>query len=447
MFPGVPMAPSTREHLPAEARFRGASSMNVRRLPAAVAAFLAAAVLPVKAATLRVPGQFGSIQSAIEAAAKGDTVSVSPGTFRERLRLKTGIIVRSEGDDAKGTLGLRRAESTTLDCPGGSGPGVEMAKDATLDGFTITGVGKYDDALWLHHFDTRGNEQEHESIGGSADPGISAACDCAVLNNIVHHIGSTGIAIAGAPGVLVSPRLAGNICYRNMGGGIGVMQGAAGVVERNVCFENFHAGIGCDAASPAVRDNICRGNIRAGIGISNGASPQVVGNRCFENRRAGIGIRTGRATRPLVERNECADNGMAGIGVEEGARPILLKNRLTGNKLVAIGVTGGSEATIRDNELVRDGGAPPMIAVLDDSSALITGNTIRGGGVAGILVKGKAVIRGNDFTGNGPAAKPPANNAIWAQAGAEVTMGGNRVEGWKRAVNRADGASVKVEKD
>lgn len=395
-------------------------------------------VTSLHAATLRVPVPFATIQAAIQSAAKGDTVMVAAGTYRERLVLKAGIIVCSEGDDTQGQTGLKRAEATILDGTGGHGPGVEMAAGATLDGFTVTGVGVYDDALWRHHFATQGNEQPHEPIGQAGVPGISVTSDCTVRKNIVHHIGDTGIAITGK----VSPLVTGNVCFRNMGGGIGSMKGSTARIEGNTCHENFHAGIGCNASSPVVKGNVCHGNIRAGIGISEGSSPTVTGNRCFKNRRAGIGIRTGKDTRPVVQGNECSENEMAGIGVEEGARPRIVKNRVIANKLVAIGVTGGAEATIQDNELAREGGVPPLIAVLEGSRAVVTGNAIRGGGVAAILVKGKAEIRGNHFIGNGPAAKPPANQAVWAQAGSEVICTGNRIEAWKQAISAAKDAKV-----
>ncbi|WP_395715986.1 right-handed parallel beta-helix repeat-containing protein [Prosthecobacter sp.] len=388
---------------------------------------LSAVCCEVFAATIHVPQDHASVQMAIDAAKPGDIVLVAAGTYREPLKLKPGVIVKSAGNDEKGKVGLKRAEATILE------GGVEMAAKAVLDGFTVTGVGNYDEKLWQHHFDTQGNEQPHEHIGADGTPGIAVAVECSVLNNIVHHIGYTGIAITGG-----SPRLAGNICYRNMGGGIGSMKGSTAIIEKNECFENFYAGIGCDASSPAIRDNFCHDNIRAGIGISEGSSPLVSGNRCHHNRRAGIGIRTGGATRPIVEHNLCRDNAMAGIGIEDGARPLLLENRLIDNKLVAIGVTGGSSAMIRDNELVREGGAPPMIAVLDQSKASILGNTIRGGGVAAILVKGTAEIRDNRFIGGSPRA----TNAIWAPSGAVVRLANNHVELWKHELNAAKDAQV-----
>lgn len=386
-------------------------------------------LLLLAAATIHVPADHPSVQKALEAAKAGDTVLVAAGRYRGALRLKPGVIVKSAGKDEKGKTGLKRAEATILE------GGVEMAEDAVLDGFTVTGVGSYDDKLWQQHFDTQGNHQPHSHIGEPGRPGIAVGVKCAVLNNIVHHIGYTGIAVSGAG---AAPRIAGNVCCRNMGGGIGSMKGSAAVIEQNECFENFYAGIGCDGSSPVIRGNDCHHNIRAGIGISEGSSPKVTGNRCHHNRRAGIGIRTGKETQPVVEGNECSDNAMAGIGIEEQARPVLIRNRVRNNQLVAIGVAGGAEAVIRDNELSREGGAPPLIAVLEGCQAVITGNTLRGGGVAGILVKGKADIRANRLI----ATNPKAGNAIWAHAGAEITLGANEIEGWKQELSAAKDAKV-----
>ncbi|MDP1592073.1 MAG: alpha/beta fold hydrolase [Prosthecobacter sp.] len=318
------------------------------------------------ATTLRVPEEFKSIQGAIDTAKAGDTVLVAAGIYRQPLKLKPAVTLKSAGNDDKGALGLKRAEATILE------GGVEMAAKSVLDGFTVTGVGKYDDKLWQHHFDTQGNEQEHEPIGAAGTPGIAVAAVCEVRHNIVHHIGYTGIAITAG-----SPRITSNVCYRNMGGGIGSMSGSTAIIEKNLCFENFYAGIGCDGSSPLIQDNECHTNIRAGIGISEGSSPQVLRNHCHDNIRTGIGLR-------------------------DKAKARIENNRLLGNKLVAIGVTSGSEAVIHSNDLTREGGAPSMIAVLEDSKAVITSNTIRGGGVAAIVVKGSADISRNHFVIPGP---------------------------------------------
>ncbi len=481
------------------------------------AAVLVAAVAAVHtgsprllAATVRVPAEQPTIQAGIDAAASGDTVLVAAGTYRERIRLKAGITVRSEGDDTKGKLGLRRAEATIINgtiidgdvtngtVTGGTSakitdPGVMMAEGSTLDGFTITGVGHYDDVRWQQHHATQGEEQEKEAIGAPGTAGISIdrITHCTVSHNIVHHTGYTGIAIEGGEGIRVAPHIVGNVAYRNMGGGIGSMRGSTAVIEGNVCFENFYAGIGHEGgADPLVINNTCYANLRAGIGISEGASPVVRGNTCYGNRRAGIGIRTGSDTCPVVEKNncyendmagigvrddaepilrgntclrnaaagigvesgaravvsdnECRENGLSGIGVQEGASAVLLGNRCLENATVAIGVRHGAEVYAAHNTLSRSGGMPPLVAIRDGSTAVLVDNRLTGGGVAGVLLEGTANISGNHFEGTEPRQGGPPNFAIWVQAGSSLICNDNRSDRWRHAVFAQGAKAVRV---
>lgn len=473
-----------------------------------------------RADTLRVPGQFETLQSAIDAAKDGDTILVGPGTYHERIRLKEGVILKSDGDDSKGRIGLKRAEAAIIDGSGENAKdeksaGVTMAENSTLDGFTVTAIGEYDDAVWQKHHATNGNGQSHEHIGAPGTPGIRANVNCKVSNNIVHHIGYTGIAISGSPKAKgCSPHIFRNICYRNMGGGIGSMRQSTAMIQENVCYQNFYAGIGHDDASPTVLNNICYENIRAGIGISEGSCPIVRGNKCYKNRRAGIGIRTGKATRPIIEDNDCYENGMAGIGSEDHASPTICNNRCSKNKLagigsrthasptiignecfqnetvgigqesdsvttlignhchhnklagigfekcqsgrstvirnrvidnakVAIGIHEGWTVNVSNNQLSRTGGMPPLVMVFAGAHATFTDNIIKGDGVAGIRVAGIARVINNEFVGNSLRKGGPPNFAIWALAGADVSMTGNRIKRWRRALH-ANEATVFV---
>lgn len=472
--------------------------MSKLRVPFVLLTFLlySAPSPSAEAATRRVPEDHKTIQAAIDSAAPGDTVLVGPGTYRERIQLKDEIILRSAGDDTKGKLGLKRAEQTIIVGTGGNeeSPGVAMAERSTLDGFTVTGIGRYDEEAWNQHHASQGEEQAYEHIGEPGIAGISVmgVADCQVVNNIVHHVGYTGIAILGAEGQRVAPRIFQNVTYRNMGGGIGAMSYSSPIIEANTCFENFYAGIGhANHASPQVINNSCYGNIRAGIGISEGSSPIVRGNKCYQNRRAGIGIRTGEKTSPIVEGNECYENHMAGIGIEEdatptlrlnrcyrnkeagigvqqGARPVIvgnhcyenqqsgigirdkataivIQNRCIDNSKVAIGVQNESQVQIIDNQLNRTGGMPPMIAIQGGSHASITNNSITGGGVAGILVQGTATISGNQFVGNGPRKGPgPPNFAVWVHEGSTVEFTDNQIEGWRHALFASKAEQVRA---
>ncbi len=484
--------------------------MNQSVIVVAVAVVANVFSLSGSAEVRHVPRDHQSIQAALDAAQPGDTVLVAAGTYREQIRLTPGVTLRSAGDDTKGELGLRRAETTILD--GGSKktdtPGVVMAESATLDGFTITGMGRYDDDLWRKHHATQGDEQSHDHIGHFGAPAIGVVgVTCVITNNMVHHNGDTGIGIRGEQQSRCMPQVTANICYRNMGGGIGSMAQSTAIIEGNTCFQNFYAGIGHDDASPFVIGNVCYENIRAGIGISEGACPVVRGNKCYRNRRAGIGVRTGEDTRPVIEDNECFENDMAGIGCEEhaapiirhnrcylnvmagigsrsGAQPVVVSNECYENKmagigvsdaavavvvrnqsrqnetagigvrsgaqavvcynsciqntLVAIGLPDGATAVLHGNDLQRTGGMPPLVAVKGGASAVLSENQIRGGGVAGVLVEGRALLTGNRFRGN-----PNQGTAVWVWGGSQALIQGNVFDGYRQAVN-ASGAKVSI---
>ena len=395
-------------------------------------------------------------------------------------RLKPGVIIRSDGDDALGTNGLKRAEETIIVGSNESKqPGVVMAEDSCLDGFTITNVGTYDDAVWKKHFDSHGEELGDEE-GSVQVEGTNAAISihgvsCTVAQCIVQHNGDVGIGVLGKEETRTVPLITGNLVYRNMGGGIGVAEGAEPIIRGNTCKENLRAGIGCRRANPIIIDNVCFQNIRAGIGCREGSKAVMRGNKCCQNRRAGIGIRM-NGTAPVVEGNECSENEMAGIGCRDGASPILrnnvcCRNKMAGigcrdgakplivgnecqenelagigvqtkavaiiqqnkwieNRLVAIGVTEESTATITDNEVSRTGGVPPLIAVKDGSIATILDNRISGGGVAAVLVQGNATVGGNTFVGVG--AKQ--GNAVWVWEDSTAIISENSFDGYRAAV-------------
>ncbi len=364
---------------------------------------------PAVADTLRVPDDYVTIQSAIDAASAGDTVLVKPEIYRERISIRNGVIVRSEGDDIKGKLGLKRAETTIIDGGGenGEGAGVTMAEGSVFDGFTVTNVGHYDEAEWERHHATQGKHQSHEHIGQPGTPGIGVVgVNCSIRNNIVHHIGYTGIAIQGVDGKSCTPRIHRNICYRNMGGGIGSMKKSTAVIEENTCFQNFYAGIGHDDASPTVLNNNCYENIRAGIGISEGACPIVRGNKCYRNRRAGIGNRTGASTRPTIEDNACYENDMTGIGAEEHASPIIRSNRCFRNKLAGIGSRTHAIPTIIGNECYEN----DTVGIGQDSDAvtMLIGNHCHHNKEAGIgfatCETGRSVVLRNRVIDNAKVA-------------------------------------------
>ncbi len=378
-----------------------------------------------KSATLHVPKQYKKIQSAIKSARPGDTVLVESGIYKERIRLTSGVTLRSAGDDSKGSQGLKRAEKTIIDGGGdkGSSPGVIMAEAATLDGFTVTNVGLFDETEWKKHHATRGEDLPDEQGAAGMKGNIPAVAvigiDCVVTNNVVHHNGNVGVAVVGTRGKICTSIIALNTVYRNMGGGIGVANGAQPIVRQNRCFENLRAGIGCRNASPLILQNECYENIRAGVGNREGSKGVLRGNKCYRNRRAGIGMRM-KGTTPIVEDNECYENDMAGIGSRDGASPIIRNNRCYKNKMAGIGSREGASPIIRNNHCYENQMAG--IGSKENARPLIVGNVSEKNAMAGIGVRDKAVavIRQNKCIDNKLVA-------IGVIRGASADIAGNKL--------------------
>ncbi len=83
--------------------------------------------------TLHVPGDYPTIQEAIDAAMDGDEVEVHPGTYNEVIDfLGKAITVRSS-DGPEETIIDAQQTGTVVTCNNGEGP------DTVLDGFTVTG--------------------------------------------------------------------------------------------------------------------------------------------------------------------------------------------------------------------------------------------------------------------------------------------------------------------
>jgi parallel beta-helix repeat protein len=358
----------------------------------------------VNADTWHVPKDHRTIQAAIDAAKPGDTVLVDAGTYRESVRLKERILVRSAGDDTPGTMGLKRAEATIIEGSAmAQGPAVILADAAVFDGFTVTKVGRFDQKEYDKHYAERGENlpDDRGAVGAAGSfPAVSIPAVTAIVrNNIVCNNGHAGIGCTSRQGQRNASFISMNVCYRNMGGGIGIADGAAPVVERNRCYSNLRGGIGNRRSRGLIVENECFDNVRAGIGVREGACPTIRGNKCHKNRRAGIGCRM-EGTSPVIEGNDCYQNGMAGIGCRDGASPIIRKNQCHDNDWAGIGARDGARPVIVENKCYRNKEAG--IGIESSARAVIAKNECHENEKAGIGQRGDAetVVEGNHLHHN-----------------------------------------------
>ena len=388
----------------------------MRRLTLCVAVAVLAVALAAEAKTIRVPADHKTIQAAVDAAESGDTVLVSAGTYAEHVKLREGVYLKSAGDDSpgdhtyEGRKPLKRAEQTIIDVKGSTkGAVVAGAEGATLDGFTITGLGHVN-----HHLPNHAHAVECRN------------CSATIIHCIIRDNGSTGIgqhAKKGATlGLVAAPYVADNFVFRNKGIGIGNNHRSQTVVVNNVVLDNCEAGIGArNEAAPLIEGNLVARNGFGydkldpaeckkfdknplsrwpGIGVKDGARALIRNNRSIGNAVIGIGVDNGAFA--LIEGNTVTGNDYPGIGVggHKAAEAVIRGNVVRGNRGPGIGINIGSRAVVTGNTVGKNGEGMPGIAVAGHSTATVVGNTIEAGCIAGIAVIGStATVSGNTVTG------------------------------------------------
>ena len=219
--------------------------------------------------TWHVPGDFGTIQSAIAAAAAGEMILVGPGDYRENIRFGGKDVSLQSTDGPEATV-IRAVSDETVDI----GPGGEIV------GFTITG----------------GNG----SFAGAIDAnGVGSL----IKGNIIEYNGGRSSS-PGVDGFVASPTIEDNIFRHNSCG----TQYAEAVV-------NFANG-----SSPVIRNNVFADNDCAAISmlLPRGQSPKVI-NNTIVNNRVGIWMPRLYFSSPHDYRNNIIVGNEVGLLTDEDA--------------------------------------------------------------------------------------------------------------------------------
>ena len=108
-------------------------SKRTKELIALTVSLAVAFVTTARADIINVPGDFPTIQAAIDAAVDGDEVEVHPGTYFETINFlgKAIRVYSTDGPDV--TIIDAQQAGTVVTCDSAEGP------DSVLEGFTITG--------------------------------------------------------------------------------------------------------------------------------------------------------------------------------------------------------------------------------------------------------------------------------------------------------------------
>lgn len=275
------------------------------------------------ALTIHVPGNYATIQAAIDAANDGDTIIVSAGTYRENLIISKRIIL--QGADPA------HPELTVIDAGANGKDGIRIENAAvTIKSFTITNV--VDDltssgsAIYIFGGGEvtidgniiENNKTKHAAINFS---GMSGNNDTPlIINNIIRNNeyyastvnGGSGIYISGGNAQVRNNTISGN--KSSFGGGIWVNYGYA-TIEDNIISgndaTNDGGGINVHQSEVTIKNNTITKNhaTYSGGGINLlSSTAKIFGNTISDNTADDTSSKGG-GIRAYVEASILDQNG------------------------------------------------------------------------------------------------------------------------------------------
>lgn len=304
------------------------------------------------AATFYVPDDYGTIQSAINAAFSGDTIMVRPGTYYEHLLIndKALILMSTDGPEATVLDGENSGRVVTY---------LGEGADGKLEGFTITkGMASSGGGIYVY----RGDPEIRNSI---------------ITNNSATYAGGGIYLTYGACYVYIYDSVISNNKAGFYGGGIYSVVACARPINTTISGNTAgHSGGGIAAigfcSTAFASDTIISSNI-ANI---NGGGLFVAGSsRCS----ASIG-----GVNNLVVRNSAQNGG----GIFAGSRGVarLYNNTLADNnadKGAGFYSVDNSSYQIVNNIIYQNSALPVFSEKCLSSTCVVTGSDVEGGQATG----------------------------------------------------------------
>jgi parallel beta-helix repeat protein len=249
-------------------------------------------------AVLRVPGDFATIQAAVDAAASGDTIEVASGTYCEHV-----VITKS---DLRLHSPAGRPAILNGECLGKLGAGIHVMNAARVEimGFVVEHfefgiqlMSTTDSRIHLNEARFNRTVVRPGVPGGSRGVGIqlSASNLNTVSQNELHENGRNGVQVWGSS--------SGNIVRAN--------RLKDNNLENSLTNAACNLMVGGGASDNSVVENEIVGTFGVGIMLGSGVS---TGNRVAQNRIHGFGgpgiIALSVAAGNVIEQNNAQGNGL-----------------------------------------------------------------------------------------------------------------------------------------
>jgi hypothetical protein len=254
---------------------------------------------------LKVPGDYATIQAAVDAASSGDIIQVRAGVYNEnvvivtsglRLHASSGAVIDGAGLTGSGILVL--------------GTAAEPVTDVVVSGFEVRDFQRGIVVQWATQARIRGNEV-HDNIKWTGSIGgleSAVGIDFATTNfseaseNFVHDNGNRGIGLrlGSANNVLRANSINENGTLLTTGmGGLGIL--VTGPTNDNKILAN------------EILRNYGRGiMLTRPVGTTPITGTLIAENRLHENQRAGICIMTAAQNNYILQ-NDAKGNNLSGL--------------------------------------------------------------------------------------------------------------------------------------
>jgi hypothetical protein len=316
-------------------------------LPCVLLAMVLVMPLPSSARVLEVPAEYGSIQSAVDAAMPSDVVQVNAGTYVEQIEIAKDITLEGSGIDEVVVFSPAVLPAGFVTGEGDAGRPVIFVHDATvgIHDLTIDGgaLGSGNAAFIGVGFHNAGGSVERTRIRGIRQDPLS-----------VEPFG-VGLYVYNEDGLARTMRVASNSVYDYQQDGM-VLLGSG-----------LTADVNANAVVGPVSGN---GPISNGIRVSSGVSAAIRHNEVSQNgvacsacgpdpvgdrQSSGI-LLEGAATGSVVEENRLLGNDV-GVRAEAGGDLSFARNLSIGNRYAAIVVEGAKYELDGDRVIATDFGA------------------------------------------------------------------------------------------
>jgi parallel beta-helix repeat protein len=276
--------------------------------------------------TIRIPGDFKTIQEALASARDRDRLVIAEGIWEGPLLIPAALEL--EGVPGK----------TIIQCAADAGSVITFApgvKGARVGGLTLrhlsfdAGAERFSLAL------VRGAEVDFSDCRFEQGSGhgivITGGGHGRVLRCHFSENGWNGIAVMGPDSLLVAE---GNTLDGNFQNGIEAWDSASVILSKNKCTGNSRNGIhlDCGSASTTITGNTLTGNREFGMVLSAAGGGEATGNTMGKNFLGGMVVKA-EAAKTTVRHNTISDNDGPGLALGKGlSGDPYTANQVTGNK-------------------------------------------------------------------------------------------------------------------